>query len=203
MNTEEPFVSGVLLAAGASKRLTGDRPKQLLLIDGEPLVRRVAKNVLESRLRELIVVVGFMADSVRSVLSDLEVNIVNNVEYAKGQSSSVKLGLRSVNSSTCAALFIPADQPFLNSTLLDELISTYEGSGGPIVMPTYKGRRGAPLLFDRSLFPELASITGDEGGRQILKRHQSEIVTVTLDSERPLLDIDTPQIYRKLVGERQ
>lgn len=203
MNTEEPFVSGVLLAAGASKRLTGDRPKQLLLIDGEPLVRRVAKNVLESRLRELIVVVGFMADSVRSVLSDLEVNIVNNVEYAKGQSSSVKLGLRSVNSSACAALFIPADQPFLSSTLLDELISTYEGSGGPIVMPTYKGRRGAPLLFDRSLFPELASITGDEGGRQILKRHQSEIVTVTLDSERPLLDIDTPQIYRKLVGERQ
>ena len=203
MNTEEPFVSGVLLAAGESKRLTGDRPKQLLLIDGEPLVRRVAKNVLASRLRELIVVVGFMADSVRPVLSDLEVNIVNNVEYAKGQSSSVKLGLRLVDSSACAALFIPADQPFLSSTLLDELISTYEGSGGPIVMPTYKGRRGAPLLFDRSLFPELASITGDEGGRQILKHHQSGIVTVTLDSERPLLDIDTPEIYRKLIGERQ
>ena len=199
MKSKAVSVSGVLLAAGQSKRFPGDLPKQLLDFKGEPMVRRMARQALTSRLGDLIVVLGYRADLIRPVLSDLEVKMVDNPDYASGQSSSVRWGLRSLDPSASAALFLPADQPFLSAALLDQLINTYELSGGPIVLPTYQGYRGSPVLFHQSLFPELAAVTGDEGGRQIIKRHESEIVTVVVDSQRPLLDIDTPEDCRELL----
>ncbi len=199
MNSIAVSVSGILLAAGQSKRFSSDLPKQLLDFKGKPMVRRMAQEALASRLCDLIVVLGYRADLMRPVLSDLGVKMVDNPDYAAGQSSSVKWGLRSLDPSATAALFIPADQPFLSSALIDRLITTYELSGGPIVLPTYRGCRGSPVLFDRSLFPELTIVTEDEGGKQIIRRHESEIVTVVLDSQRPLLDIDTLEDYWELM----
>jgi molybdenum cofactor cytidylyltransferase len=144
--------------------------------------------------------VGHRANDMRPLLSDLELTIVCNPDYASGQSTSVKAGLKSVHPSASGVLFIPVDQPFLSSEVLDQLINTYQESEGLITLPACKGRRGSPVLFDRSLFPELAAITGDRGGRQILKDHEKEIVTVTLENEKPLMDIDTPETYRELIG---
>ena len=197
---ESPFVTGVLLAAGESKRLANYPPKALLEFRGEPLIRRVVHQALCSRLKQLIVVLGHMSKAVRDVLSDLEVTVVENRAYAGGQSTSVKISLKHLDPSASAALFMPVDQPFLDSTLLDQLIDAYASADAPVVLPAYQGRRGAPALFDRSLFPELSRISGDSGGRQILKRHLSEILVVPLESETPLLDIDTPDDYQKLLS---
>lgn len=191
-------VSGLLLAAGESTRMGEGPPKQLLAFDGEPLVRRMARQALASRLSEVIVVVGFAGGEVQQALAGLDVRTIDNPEYAEGQSTSVKAGLEAVDPAADAAMFIPIDQPFLTSTVIDQLISAYENRGGPVVLPVYQERRGAPVLIDRSLFPELAQITGDEGGRQLLRRHPDQVVTVSLDSQRPLLDIDTHDDYQQL-----
>ncbi|MFQ5855539.1 MAG: NTP transferase domain-containing protein [Anaerolineae bacterium] len=193
------WVSGVLLAAGESTRMGEGQVKQLLPFGGEALVRRVARQALASSLSELIVVIGFVGDEVRRALAGLGVRIVDNPDYGEGQSTSVKAGLDAIDPEAGAAMFLPVDQPFLTSAVIDQLILAYQHMGGPIVLPAYAGRHGAPVLFDRSLFPELAQITGDEGGRQILWQYPDKIVIVPLDSQQPLLDIDTPEAYRALV----
>lgn len=175
------------------------RVKQLLPFGGVPLVRRVAQAILASRVSELIVVIGFAKNRIREALAGLDVHIVENPAYAEGQSTSVKAGLQAIDSAASAVIFLPADQPFLTPAVIDQLIAAYQHTGGPIVVPAYRGRRGAPVLFDRSLFPELTQITGDEGGRQLLRRHPGKIVTVSLDDPSPLLDIDTFETYRELL----
>lgn len=199
MSSSGPFVSGIVLAAGQSTRFPGPPPKQLLPFGGEPLVHRICRRVLASRCREVILVVGHEAEAVRRAAQDLDLRVVENPRFRTGQSSSVKVGLRAVSPQASAALFIPVDQPFVGVPLLNRLIRAYEATGGPIVAPIFEGRRGAPVLFDRSLFAELLAVTGDEGGRQVLGRHPDELVTVAVKSNRPLLDIDTPEDYLVLV----
>lgn len=187
------------MAAGESTRMGEGRVKQLLPFHGEPLVRRAARTALASHLNELIVVVGCAGDAVREALAGLDVRIVDNPDYRAGQSTSVKAGLSAVDPAADAVLFIPVDHPFLAASVINQLISVFAETDGPIVVPAYRGQPGAPVLLDRSLFPELAEITGDEGGRQLFEQHSDEIVTVPLTDERPLLDVDTPDDYQVLL----
>ncbi|MCP4658364.1 MAG: nucleotidyltransferase family protein [bacterium] len=198
---EELFVSGVILAAGRSARLGGDRPKQLLVVDGEVLVRRVALAALGSRLAEVLVVVGHEAPAVLRALAGLNLLVVENPEYARGQSSSVAVGLGNVHSRARAAMFIPADQPFLSTRLIDRLIAAYGAAGRRIAVPACAGRRGAPVLFDRSLFHELAALRGDTGGRAVLPGHTDSIVEVPVDDPLEITDVDTEDDYRRMVAQ--
>lgn len=165
------------------------------------MVRRIARRALASCLDELLVVVGFEASRVRPALEGLDVTVIENPDYAEGQSTSVKAGLRAVNEGAAAAMFLPADQPFLDPATIDRLITAYLEQGGRIVLPVCANRRGAPVILDRSLFAELAEITGDTGGRQLFTRYPEEILEVPLPSERPLLDVDTEERYRQLLAE--
>lgn len=196
-----PFVSGVVLAAGRSTRLAGERPKQLLPCGGEAMVRRVARTALASQLREVLVVVGYQAPAVRRALAGLDLVVVVNSDYAGGQSTSVRAGLRRVDPRARAAMFIPADQPLLSPRLIDRLIAAYGESPKPIAVATWKGRRGAPVVFDRSLFGELEGLAGDCGGRALLPRYADAIVAVAADHPRELTDVDTPEDYRRLAAE--
>lgn len=183
-------VSGVILAAGPSSRFGAQRPKQLAEIAGQTLVRRTVGRALESSLVEVIVVVGHAAEAVRLELRGLAVSVVENPDFAAGQSGSVKVGLAAVDSRSKAAMFVPIDQPGLTAALIDRLIATYASAAGAIVLPSYGGRRGAPVIVDRSLFAELALISGDEGGRQIFEHYSDRIVELPLSSEESLVDVD-------------
>jgi len=193
------FISGVVLAAGESKRFTGYPPKQLLEIQEEPLIHLITRQALASQLSEVIVVLGHQSEVMKNHLSDLPVSVVFNKNYASGQSSSVKAGLKSIHSSATSVLFIPIDQPFLTNEVFNQLITAHKEGPSLITLPIYQERRGSPVIFDQIFFPELATITGDEGGRQLLKKHDGKIQTVALDTEYPLLDIDTPDQYKKLL----
>jgi molybdenum cofactor cytidylyltransferase len=192
-------VTGIVLAAGPSRRFHGDRPKQLVEFGGEPLVRRVIRQALASRLRQILVVVGYRSETLAAVLAGLAVELVENPRYEKGQSSSVRTSLGRVEPEAEAALFIPCDQPFLTAELLDRLIIRFEETGGPIVAPAHEGQRGSPVLIARSLFSELESIQGDAGGRQIFYRHPDEIEEVPVEDLLPLRDIDTVDDYEELL----
>ncbi len=189
--------AGVVLAAGASRRFSGTVPKQLVELDGEPLVRRAARRALESRLGSVIVVVGHRAAEVRRAVADQPVEVVENPNWQEGQSGSVRAGLAAIAEEAAAAVFIPCDQPFLTAELIDRLLDAHAASGAPIAVPAYRGRRGSPVLIARPLFPELARITGDAGGRQLFGRHR--VVEVDLEEERPLLDFDTREGWSRLL----
>ena len=191
-------VAGVVLAAGPSQRFRSEIPKQVQPFAGEPLVRRISRRALASRLTEVVVVVGNRSDLVRKALGDLAVGVVENPGFAAGQSSSVRVGLAAIDPGAAAAMFLPVDQPFLTTEVIDRLVGVWEGTGGPIVVPVHQGRRGAPAVIGRSLFGELAGISGDEGGRQLFARHGGEIVEVSLSSPKPLLDIDSLEDLERL-----
>lgn len=193
-------VSGVLLAAGASSRFAGPRPKQLALFDGEPLVRRAARTALASRLRELIVVVGFAPAMVCEALSDLPLRVVENPDFRDGRAGSLTTGLAAIDPTARAVLVLPCDQPLLTASDLDRMIVAYESSGPPIVLPHTPRRRGAPALFDRTLFGDLARLRGDDGGRLLFDRFADGIVDVELSDPRVLQDVDTRDDLRRLEG---
>lgn len=196
----EMTVWGVILAAGLSTRFPGGRAKQLLDFLGEPMVRRTAENALASRLSGVIAVVGHRAAEVRKALAGLPVEIADNPDYAAGLSTSVRAGLARVPPEAAAALFLPADQPLAGPDLLDRLIAAWRDTGGPIVEPSFAGHRGSPVLLDRSLFAELAALTGDVGGRALVARHPERVVRVPLEDGTPLLDADSEEGYRRLLA---
>ena len=197
---EKRFVSAVVLAAGSSTRFAGETPKQLTQIDGITMVRRVTQAALQSKASETIVVTGFQQARVASEVKGLAVHPVYNRRFQQGLSTSVKTGLWAVSDRSSAVLFVPCDQPHLDTVTIDLLVEAYRRGRGSVLVPAYRGRRGAPVLFDRKFFAELAAITGDEGGRQILERHATEVVEVELQDEAPLLDFDTVEELEALVG---
>lgn len=197
---ERRFISAVVLAAGRSTRFANEKPKQLIRFEGKPMVRRAAEAALASKASEVIVVTGFQQARVAAEVRHLGVECVYNRRYEEGLSTSVRTGLWAISDRSSAVLFIPCDQPRLDVGTLDRLVDAYRHGGGAILVPSAGGRRGAPVLFDRRYFAELAAISGDEGGRQILERHPGEVVQVELRDEAPLLDFDTVEELEDLVG---
>ncbi len=200
-------VSGIVLAAGSSSRFRADSReqgrlgdiKQLIELDGRPLVRWVVDAALGSRLSQLIVVLGHASERVARTLDGLEVLMIDNPNYRLGQSTSVITGLAQVAPEARAVMFLPADQPLVSSRLVDRLIAAYL-AGGKIVVPVHRGRRGAPVLFDRVFFPELERLEGDAGGRKLLPRHAARIVEVEVEDPAELADVDTPEDLRRMVN---
>ncbi len=196
-------VSGVVLAAGGSRRFGGELTKQLLAFRGKPLVRGAVEVALAADLAEVIVVVGNQGAEVRRALQDLPVVVIENLRWSEGQSFSVRRGLAEVSSASDGALFMPCDQPLLTPEVLDSLVAAHRRSARPIVVPTFRGEGRSPVLFGRSLFPKLASLTGDEGGRQILRRSQDQALFVAMPNEEPFLDVDRPDDFERLLEHRE
>jgi molybdenum cofactor cytidylyltransferase len=170
-------------------------PKQLLSLQGKPMLRMVTETVCAAELAQVVVVVGAHAESVRQAVSGLDVNLVVNVAWREGMSTSLKAGLRVLNAEIQATLLILADQPALTPNLLQALVARYRTTGAHIVAPFYEGRRGNPVLFDRTLFPELSAIEGDQGGRSVVARHQNDVEQVEIEDPSPFMDVDTRKDY--------
>jgi molybdenum cofactor cytidylyltransferase len=192
-------VAGILLAAGKASRY--GEPKQLLDWRGEPLVRRAARTALQAGLSPVVVVTGAHAGQVGQALAGLEVQIVHNPDWEQGQSASVRVGLSALPAETGAAIFLLADQPQVSSGLLEALLSAHATSLAPVIAPSVEGRRANPVLFDRFTFNELCLLQGDSGGRQIMAPEGPYPVSwVPWDDPLLLLDVDTPEDYRRLLG---
>lgn len=189
-------VVGIVLAAGSSSRL--GRPKQLLDLGGEPVIRHTVRALLASRLSDLIVVVGHAANDVASALAGLPVTVVANPSYADGQSTSVVAGLRVATSTADAVVFALGDQPEVQAEWVDALIERFSERGAPIVQPVYGTTPGNPVLFGRALFHELETISGDQGARAVIRVHADVVDRVRVSDGPSPADIDTEQDYQAL-----
>jgi molybdenum cofactor cytidylyltransferase len=191
-------VTAIVLAAGTSSRM--GQPKQLMPVEGRSLVRRAAEAAIGSVARQTIVVTGAARENVEAELSGLAVMLVHNPDYAEGMSTSLRAGLGAVRPEVDAVVVLLADQPFVDSTIVDGLVDLYERSAGLIVRPRYGGVPGNPVLWDRKLFEELLVQEGDQGGRALLQRYTSEIVWLDLPDAALQTDIDTPEAYAALAA---
>ena len=191
----------MVLAAGMSRRM--GTPKQLLRLAGETILEHTLKNVRASGVSEIVLVLGFAADSVEQEISidrvKMErVKIVYNQDYQQGMGTSLRTGLAAVDARSNAALIVLADQPFVRPETLNQLIACHQESRPQIIIPMYKGFRGNPVLLDRSVFAELQSLTGDVGCRAIFGSHVESIRKLPVEDIGILLDIDSQEEYQKL-----
>ncbi|MGH2560093.1 MAG: nucleotidyltransferase family protein [Thermomicrobiales bacterium] len=193
------MISGVILAAGGSSRL--GHPKQLLDLGGQPLLAHILQNATASDLDEVLLVLGHEAARIANDVGEWGQRVVINPDYAKGQSTSVRRGLSSVNPTTEAVIFLLGDQPHVGPDIINALIREFRASGGRIVQSTYGGTRGNPVLIARELFPELARIRGDRGARDLLLTHRDEIVTVQVSDGPPPRDVDSEEDYQQLLAD--
>jgi len=188
-------IGGIILAAGGSSRF--GEPKQLLLWKGQPLIRHVAVAALKAGLTPVVVVVGSSAEEVRAVLNDLPLRIVNNINWLTGLSSSIQGGISSLPKEVGGIVFLQGDQPQIPHSLITKLVEAHQTTLNPIVAPQINGQRGNPVLFDSRTFTWLLSLIGDSGGRELFG--QFPIQWVIWHDPRLLLDIDTPEDYRKFL----
>jgi molybdenum cofactor cytidylyltransferase len=188
-------VAGVVLAGGSSSRL--GQPKQLLPWRGQPLVRTVAQVAVRAGLSQVIIVTGSFAKEVKKAVQGLPVTVVQNPDWASGQSTSLRTGLRAIHLGTGGVIFLLADQPQVPVTLLRALVDIHAETLAPIVAPTAGGRRANPVLFDQATFEDLSSIRGDAGGRQLFARYP--VTRFKWHDESILLDVDTIEDYQRLL----
>jgi molybdenum cofactor cytidylyltransferase len=202
MTRADLSTSAVILAAGASTRMGA--VKQLLPLEGRPLLQRVLDNVRASSVGEVVLVLGSSAEAIRREIEAQNVRVVLNENYQQGMGTSLRSGLSALDPEAAAALIVLADQPFVRSATLDQLIAEHRRSGAQIVIPTYRGFRGNPVLLDRSVFPEVMALGGDIGCRAIFGDHPQGILKVPVDDVGILLDIDRQSDLEalRLAGDR-
>jgi molybdenum cofactor cytidylyltransferase len=184
------------MAAGGSKRLHS--PKQLLLWQGDYLINHMIGVAAASRLDKLVVVLGSSADDIRAIIKNEDIKIVINPDWEQGLGSSIRTGIANLKEDTDAVMILLVDQPFLSKELLDQMIDRFCQTQAQVVAPRVGDQQVNPVLFRKDLFPELMAITGDRGGKEVLKRHTVE--WVDWQDERLLLDIDSAEDYQKLIG---
>jgi molybdenum cofactor cytidylyltransferase len=191
------MIAAVILAAGQSSRM--GQHKLLLPVLGKPLVLHVVDHAITAGFEEVLVVVGYRADALRPLLTNRPVRVIENPDYAQGQSTSVRAGIGALSPQVEAAMILLADQPLVKPAILQRLVQAWQATAKPIVAPFYNGQRGNPVLFARSLFAELLRVTGDQGGREILQRHPQEIAPVPIAEADAAQDLDTWQEYQALL----
>jgi molybdenum cofactor cytidylyltransferase len=186
-----PVISAVILAAGASSRM--GQPKLLLPLGREPLVRLVVRQVLDSGVEDVLVVVGCEHERISAALEGLGVRTALNPHYETGMGSSFRTAVAALAGSS-AAMFALADQPLVAAEDYRRVLDAYREHPGGIVSVRYGDVTAPPHLFDAAFFPELAVL--EHGARPVLQRHAAETTVLHLAPER-LLDIDTPEDYER------
>ena len=181
----------VILAAGASRRMGS--PKQLIELNGKPLIVRAAEAALAAPVWPVVVVVGANSTAIRPVLAHLPVLIVENSAWTEGMASSIREGIgavRQFSRGIDAAILALCDQPAFSSETVARLLRAQRETGRGIVAARYDGRLGAPALFTREHFVSLASLTGEEGARDLINGDPARVAAVDLPELAH--DLDTP-----------
>jgi molybdenum cofactor cytidylyltransferase len=178
----------------------GGPNKLLAEIGRRPLVRIAAEEALASRAGPVIVVTGHQRAEVEKVLAGLPVRFVHNPDFADGLGTSLRTGIAAVPADADGAIVCLGDMPQVDAGLIDRLIGAFDPDRSAlIVMPTFEGKRGNPVLWSRRFFPDLMAIEGDVGARYLIGRYGEAVVEVPVDGNAALVDVDTPEA---LVGIR-
>jgi molybdenum cofactor cytidylyltransferase len=193
-----PAVAAIVLAAGRSTR-AWPRNKLLASVGGRPLVVRTVDTVLATRASKVIVVVGYQADRIRVALAGRPVDIVENLGFEAGLSTSIRAGLAALPPDVDGAMFVHADMPRLLPLHLDRLIDAFAPStGAAIWVPTFRSERGSPVLWARRLFADLVALSGDTGGRSLFARHAPLVAEVDMADDGVVADADTGEALATL-----
>jgi molybdenum cofactor cytidylyltransferase len=192
-------VAALVLAAGQGRRMGGPN-KLLATVGGKPLVRIAAEAACDSKANSVTVVTGHRAQDVEAALTGLSVKFVHNAEHVGGLSTSLRTGIGSMPAEIDGAIVLLADMPGIDSALINRLIDAFDpAQGALLVVPTYEGKRGNPVIWSSRFFPALTAVQGDTGGRHLIGENAESVIEVEL-GPAVALDIDTPEALAAIGG---
>ncbi len=191
-------IGAVILAAGESKRM--GFPKQLIEICGEKIIRIVVKKVLNVGFGDIVVVLGYMAGDIARYIDDMiGIKIIVNPRYREGMSTSLIKGIKNLRQDIEAFMVILGDQPFVSKETMEKIIETYYGMERKplMVVPTYRGLRGNPVLISSRIAKDIMSLRGDIGARALMEKYKAYISYIETQDPGVVLDIDTKEDLEK------
>ncbi|QNK01230.1 nucleotidyltransferase family protein [Dyella telluris] len=187
-------IGAIILAAGSATRYGA--LKQVIAIDGEPMVRRIARHALAAGLHPVVVVVGAEGDRVIDCLVNLDVHSVTNTEWSAGMGSSLSTGTLSLMSQSAALnslMVLLADQPAISLDDLERMLTAHGRAPERILACHHQGNFGPPCIFPLAYADELAALSGVQGARVLLEKYAAVVDGFDLPSA--FRDIDTPEDY--------
>jgi molybdenum cofactor cytidylyltransferase len=194
------LLAAVILSAGASSRM--GRPKALLPYREGTFLEHLMEVTRDPRIEMTRVVLGAGAETIRAVANLDPSVVILNSEWEKGQLSSIRAGLRSLDGVDLDGMILcPVDHPLVSALLVSELVTKFYELKKAIVLPTYKGRRGHPVIFSKQLFGELLSAPEETGARAVVWAHAGEVLEVPTDEEGVILNLNAPDMLKRATGQ--
>jgi molybdenum cofactor cytidylyltransferase len=194
-------LAAAILAAGESRRM--GTPKALIPYRGATFAGHLLEVTRHARVGLTRVVLGASADEIREKLRLDAASVVLNPDWPKGQLSSIQAAIRSLpDGETAGLLLCPVDHPIVSAKLVARLIEEFDSMGKSIVLPTYQGQRGHPVIFRAGLYRELLEASMEVGARQVVWARQADVAEVLTDEEGVVLNINDPQTLRRALGSK-
>ena len=188
------MISAILLAAGKSKRMKGEN-KLIKQINGIPLINHSVKNILDSSIDELIIVLGYQDKIIkRIILKNKKIKFFLNENFNSGMASSIKIGVKNLSKKTHAFFICLADMPLVNKHIYDKMIK--HTNNKEIIIPFYKNQQGNPVLFSIKMKDEIMNIKGDLGAKEILKANKDKIFNLEINNQGVLKNYNTLDSFR-------
>lgn len=197
MTTDSPSPVGIVLAAGKSSRM--GRPKQLLPWGESTVIEEIVASV-SAKFAQTIVVLGHRAAHIGQLLARFGIEIVVNHDYERGMLSSVKCGLSAVSKSSAFAIFL-GDQPVIESEVIDTIQEAQMRTGIGIIVPTFREKRGHPVLLAARYRKDILMLADDGGLNKVTRGHPKDTLEVPVAAAAILEDFDTPRDYQRVLAE--
>jgi len=186
------MVGAVILAAGLSRRM--GQNKLTLMLDGIPIVEHVIRNLEVSDVDNIVLVYSEHTKEVKKIADRHGIRSFRNDNAEEGLSTSVVKGLTELYGNE-GVMFLLGDQPFILTEDINSIVSKFLENRSKIIVPMNYSGRGNPILFPEKYFNEILDITGDSGAKQVLNRHEDEVVFVQVKDSKIQFDIDTPEDF--------
>jgi molybdenum cofactor cytidylyltransferase len=183
----------VVLAAGEARRFGA--PKLLMPFGDSTVLGSVIAALTAADIAPIVVVTGPGAAAIQATLKGEAVQVVGNPDPARGMVSSIRVGVAAVPTSLNRFLVALGDQPRIRAKGIAHLLRQHAGSGKGIALPTYRGKRGHPVVFSAGYREAILALTDDQTLRDLIHAHRDDCVEVDLDSDAYVRDIDTQEQY--------
>jgi len=187
------MISAILLAAGQSKRMNGEN-KLTKELQGTPLIKHSVKNILDSYIDKLIIVLGYQKDVIKKLIDKNEkIKFIFNKDFENGMASSIKTGLNNLPTRTTAFFICLGDMPLVNKDVYNLLIKSKNNN--EIIVPTYKRQQRNPILFSIYMKKKIMTIQGDVGAKEMLKLNKNKILNLEINQENITKDFNTNEDF--------
>lgn len=175
-------------------------PKALLRIGKKTFLQHIIGILSNQNFKNIYVVLGAHMEEIKPSIERLPVNVIINEHWQDGQISSLIAGLDVIDENSSDGVLVwPVDHPLVTDSVVRKLIKAFDLNNDRIIIPTFRGKRGHPVIFPKHLFKHLRSASLDKGARVVVHQHADRITEIETDEEAVTINIDTPEDYKKYV----